>query len=160
MTPLCRLRHGEVATPQAACCYNLRMSDPHTPPCEQSCTASCAATCPSSSPGIPLPEAIERFGREATQGSCDTGRYRCRYFTWGSGPPLVFLHGLADTSRAFILPSALLARSFQCIAYDLPDGSDGADLKRYTHADMVADLFALLDHLGVKQSYVFGVETG
>src|SRR5438034_1240525 len=60
-------------------------------------------------------------------------------------------------SRSFVLPAALLSRSFRCIAYDLPSGrEDGADLRRLTHADLVRDLFAVLDHAGARQSYLFG----
>jgi pimeloyl-ACP methyl ester carboxylesterase len=73
----------------------------------------------------------------------------------------VFVHGLSDQARSFALVGALLAEHFRCIAYDLPTGQgDGARLHRYTHADLVADLFALLDHLGVRQSYILGSSFG
>jgi pimeloyl-ACP methyl ester carboxylesterase len=133
------------------------MNDTH--PCDPAaCTMNCSTPCGGHEPGQPvtLSEALDRFQREATTGVCDTGRYRARYSTWGSGPPLVFIHGLADSSQAFLLPTALLSRSFRCIAYDLPCGNgDGADLARCTHPDLVADLWALLDHLGIAQSYLF-----
>jgi 3-oxoadipate enol-lactonase len=129
------------------------MDEPHA--CEQTCTQSCALPC-ANHVSISLSEAREQFGREAEPGVCDTGRYRCRYVSWGKGPPLLFIHGLAGTSRGYLLPIALLSRSFRCIAYELPTGSDdGANLKCYSHADLVEDIWALLDHLGVKQSYVF-----
>jgi len=131
----------------------------HPPaPCEQTCTLSCATPCGLHAPGerLSLADALGRWEREATQGICDTGRYRCRYFTWGEGPPLLFVHGLADSSQSFVMPAALLSRSFRCIAYDLPrSGGDGAGLARYTHADLVSDVYALLDHVGARQSYVF-----
>jgi pimeloyl-ACP methyl ester carboxylesterase len=137
------------------------MSD--IPPCGQVCTQSCTTPCTTHAEAerLTLGAALERCEREAVRGVCDTGHYRCRYLAWGDGPPLLFLHGLADSSQAFVLPSALLARSFRCIAYDLPTGrDDGANLRRYTHADLVADLWSLLDHLGVRQSYVFGSSLG
>src|SRR5262245_50439891 len=119
------------------------MSDPA--PCGQICTQNCATPCSA----ISLGEALARFKREACQGVCDTGRYRCRYSTWGEGPPLLFIHGLADISAGYVLPRALLAPSFRTIAYELPSGrEDGACLKRYTHASLVEDLWALLDHVG------------
>jgi pimeloyl-ACP methyl ester carboxylesterase len=69
--------------------------------------------------------------------------------------------GLADDARSFLLVAAHLAEHFRCIAYDLPaGGSDGACLRRYSHADLVADLVALLDQLGIRQSYVFGSSFG
>src|SRR5262249_31327157 len=131
------------------------MNDPHA--CEQTCTLSCSAPCGLHTPGerFSLAGILDRFRREASPGVCDTGRYRCRHFTWGEGPPLLFVHGLADSSQSFVLPAALLSHSFRCIAYDLPRGKDdGANLRRCTRADLVADLFALLDHVGARQSYV------
>src|SRR5207245_6866652 len=108
------------------------MTDPHSG--DPARLATCAA--PSAAPPPPrtLAEALERFEKEAVRGTCDTGRYRCSYSTWGEGPPLVFLHGLADSSQAFVMPMALLSRFFRCISYDLPTGrDDGARLSRYTH---------------------------
>ncbi len=133
-------------------------------PCGQACTQSCTTPCDGAGHHAPRPslaEALDRFGREATRGVCDTGRYRCRYFSWGEGPPLLFIHGLADSSQSFVLPAALLSRSFRCVAYDLPQGGDdGADLRRHAHADLVADVGALLDHLGLRQSYLFASSFG
>jgi pimeloyl-ACP methyl ester carboxylesterase len=108
-----------------------------------------------------LEEVLHRFEREATRGICDTGRYRCAYYTWGTGPPLLLIPGLSDDARSFVLLSALLTRHFRCIAYDLPaGGADGARLARYAHADLVADALALLDHVGARQSYVLGASFG
>ena len=43
---------------------------------------------------------------------------------------------------------AALRRQFRCVGYELPEGGpDGARLSRYQHADLVSDLFALLDPL-------------
>jgi pimeloyl-ACP methyl ester carboxylesterase len=139
------------------------MSDAH--PCEPSCAL--AATCPERTlcaiapPRIALADALVRLEREAVRGVCDTGRYRCNYYSWGTGPPLVFIPGLSDSSRAFVLPISRLSSHFRCIAYDLPTGGgDGAVMARYTHDHLVGDLFALLDRLGVRQSYVYGSSFG
>ncbi len=123
----------------------------------------CESICPAagSLPPIELNDALTRFEREAVRGTCDTGRYRMPYFVWGEGPPLAFVHGLSDSSRSFLLPMSRLAGPFRCIGYDLPAGrGDGARLRRYRHDDLVADLFALLDHLGVQRSYVLGSSLG
>ena len=110
---------------------------------------------------LPLAEVLESFRREAVHGVFDTGRYRCPYFTWGQGPPLVFIHGLADSSRSFVPVIALLTQHFRCISYELPKGrGDRARVWEYRHHHLVADLFALLDHLGLPQSYVFGSSFG
>jgi pimeloyl-ACP methyl ester carboxylesterase len=104
---------------------------------------------------------MQRFAQEAVHGACDTGRYRCTYYVWGKGAPLLLIPGIADDSRSFVLMAAHLSEHFQCVAFDLPAGkSDGARLSRYTHGDLVLDTFALLDHLGIGQSYVFGSSFG
>jgi pimeloyl-ACP methyl ester carboxylesterase len=118
------------------------------------------ATCPSHAPRT-LSDISARFWRESLHGSCRTGRYRMPYWTWGSGPPLVFIHGVADNRASFILPAAYLSAHFRCIAYDLPNGhDDGSRLWSYRHEHLVADLWALLDQLGVERSYVLGSSFG
>jgi pimeloyl-ACP methyl ester carboxylesterase len=130
------------------------VTDPR--PCAQNPSAACAPCAP-----LSLEEARRRFEREAERGVCDTGRYRCSYSSWGSGPPVLFVPGLSDNSCSFLLVTALLSGQFRCIAYDLPTGrGDGARLRRYRHAGLVEDLFALLDHLGVRQSYVYASSYG
>jgi pimeloyl-ACP methyl ester carboxylesterase len=125
-------------------------------PCGLASSAACAASRP-----LSLTDALKALEREAVRGVCDTGRYRCRYYVWGDGPPLLFLPGLSDDALSFVLPAALVSRHFRCIAYDLPAGrGDGARLSRYRHADFVADVFALLDHLQIGRSYVFGSSFG
>ena len=140
------------------CGTTASCSDPSPGSCPggdaHDCALSCADVC-ALHPGekaapIVLAEALASFEREAVQGACDTGRYRLPYYTWGEGPPLLFVHGVGDSCRSFIQPISRLSAHFRCIAYDLPSGfRDGARLRRYSHDDLVADLWALLDHLGV-----------
>src|SRR5438105_1652964 len=80
-------------------------------------------------PRVDLAEALARFESEAVRGVCATGRYRCRYFVWGEGPPLLFIHGMGDSSSAYVPMISVLAKEFRCIAYDQPTGKgDGAPL--------------------------------
>ncbi len=127
--------------------------------CDNHCGVQQGTACGSGL--ISVAEAVRRFETEAIRGSFDTGRYRCGYFTWGSGPPLVFIHGMADLPASFAMPMSRLASQFRCIAYSLPEGgADGAKLNRLTRADLVADLFGLLDHLGIERTYLFGSSLG
>src|SRR5262245_13273539 len=98
------------------------------PSCEQPCHPTCPPDCAGPvAEGLTLAQVLEHFDRHAVRGQLDTGRYRMRYCSLGEGPPLVFLHGLAEDSRAPVVPMVLLSRSFRCIAYDLPAGhKDGA----------------------------------
>lgn len=106
-------------------------------------------------------EVLDEYFRAARRGICDTGRYRCPYFVWGEGPALVFIPGLCDDALSFVMPSARLKEHFCCISFDLPSGrDDGARLGRYHHADYVADVLALLDHLEIRQAYLFGSSFG
>lgn len=110
---------------------------------------------------IPLAEALNFWRREARAGVCDTGRYRCRYFQWGDGQPLVFVHGMTDQARCFVPVIAHLKDRFRCIAYELPNGvNDGAKLSQIRHGDLVRDLFALLDRLHLGQVSVYGGSFG
>jgi pimeloyl-ACP methyl ester carboxylesterase len=137
-----------------------------TPPqhCPEECPLACVDTCAAHPPTITpvdLKGALARFEREAVRGTCDTSRYRMPYYTWGAGPPLVFVHGVCDSSRSFLLTISQLAAHFRCIAYDLPAGKgDGAVLRRYSHDDLASDFWALFDHLGLKQSYVLASSFG
>lgn len=126
------------------------------------CGKSCGATCSRESEvRIALAEARNRFERESSHGVVDTSRYRLPYYVWGQGPPLVFIHGVSDISRSFILVISRLTAHFRCIAYNLPLGhQDGARLSRYRHDDLVDDLFALLDHLRLDRSYLLGSSFG
>jgi pimeloyl-ACP methyl ester carboxylesterase len=123
---------------------------------------SCVDQCSNTSPApISLAEAEARFRRGSERGTCDTGRYRCSYYVWGQGPPLLLIPGLADEAMSFLFLAAQLAGAFRCVAYDLPTGrGDGARLGRYTHDDLRADARALLDHLGISQAYVLGSSFG
>jgi pimeloyl-ACP methyl ester carboxylesterase len=114
-----------------------------------------------SAPAIPLVEGLTRWRREAQVGEFDTGRYRCRYYVWGRGQPLILIHGLSDQARSFVPLVAHLTESFRCVAYELPNGAgDGAHLGRIRHADLVTDLFALLSELKIAQACLYGASFG
>jgi pimeloyl-ACP methyl ester carboxylesterase len=101
------------------------------------------------------------FRAEARHATFDTGRYRMRYFVWGSGSPVVFIHGMADHAAAFLMVMHRLVPRFNCVGYELPDGlTDGARLARYTLGDYTADVLALLDHLGIARAAVLGSSFG
>lgn len=110
---------------------------------------------------IDFRKAKDRFEREARWGMCPTGRYRMPYYVWGEGPPLVFIHGVCATSRAYIQPISQLAKHYRCIGYDQPLGlTDGARVSEYQHAHLVSDLFHLLDHLNIDQANLYGTSFG
>jgi pimeloyl-ACP methyl ester carboxylesterase len=164
--------HDDVAVVQFAVAAGsglnegVLMEHVHESNAENLCCAPVDAPCPfvrspSELPSITLAEARVRFEREAISGVCDTGRYRSQYYVWGVGPPIVMIPGIADDRLSFILVGALLAPHFRCIAYDLPSGAgDGARLRHIGHPQLVHGLFALLDHLAIPKSYLFGSSFG
>jgi pimeloyl-ACP methyl ester carboxylesterase len=84
-----------------------------------------------------------------------------RYFTWGSGPPIVFIHGMADAAQAFVMVMHQLVEQHTCIAYELPDGTtDGSSLKKYSHDNYTDDLLELLDQLNLPSAAVLGSSFG
>lgn len=110
---------------------------------------------------VTLAEALSAFHKEARTGVCDTGNYRCPFYEWGEGPPLIFLPGMADDALSFVMVAALLQRQFRCLTFDHPMGrDDGCNLWQRTHKDYVDDLFALLDHWNVGRGYLFGTSFG
>lgn len=108
-----------------------------------------------------LNRVLESFERQAECGRWDNGRYLCRYFIWGKGPTLLFIHGLADDATSFVLPISILKNHFRCITYNLPvGGKDRARLGSYRHDTLVGDALGLLDYLKIGQSYLFGSSFG
>ena len=106
-------------------------------------------------------QAWQKYQQQAHHGQIWTGRYHLRYFTWGQGQPLVFIHGMADAPQAFVMVMNPLRERFLCVAYALPDGCRyGGQLPRYQLADYGADLLTLLDHLGIAESAIVGSSFG
>ena len=130
----------------------------NSPSCPLASEAAGAADC---ARRLSLRECLDRRKREAQFGICDTGRYRCRYVLWGRGPTLVVVPGLASDASSFVMLMARLQAHFRCVSYDLPAGvNDGAHLMTYRHADYTADLFALLDHLRIRECMLYGSSFG
>jgi pimeloyl-ACP methyl ester carboxylesterase len=81
----------------------------------------------------------------------ELGHGTVRYYERGSGPPLVFAHGLLVNANLWRGVTAHLGSEFRCIAPDLPLGShlvplrENADLTPPGMADLIADLIAELD---------------
>jgi 3-oxoadipate enol-lactonase len=110
---------------------------------------------------IPLAEALARWRAEADFDICDAGPYRCHYFAWGRGQPLIFVHGLCDQARSFVPIIAHLTDAFHCVAVELPSGDgDGAKLGRLHHADLAEALFALVEQLKFGQVCLYGASLG
>ena len=82
----------------------------------------------------------------------------------GAGPPVVLLHGLTATRRYVVMGSRSLERSgHRVISYDARGhgrSSPGRTPDAYRYGDLVGDLEAVLDHLGLERAVLAGASMG
>jgi pimeloyl-ACP methyl ester carboxylesterase len=83
------------------------------------------------------------------------------WYEWGSGDPLLLVHGLADDHRAWRKVLPWLALDHRVIAYDLRGhGRTPAGAAEGTVAQLGADLVALLDALEIQRTDFCGFSLG
>ncbi|HEY6946583.1 MAG TPA: alpha/beta hydrolase [Candidatus Acidoferrum sp.] len=79
----------------------------------------------------------------------------------GTGEPLLLLHGFSGSSQDWIPSLAQWETQFQFILPDLRGhGHSGILSKPFRHEDAVTDMFALLDHLGIRACKGVGISAG
>jgi 3-oxoadipate enol-lactonase len=79
----------------------------------------------------------------------------------GDGTPVVLLHGLSATRRNVVQGSrALLRRGYRLIAYDARGHGASSPAPSYTYPDLIEDLEAVLDALGVERAAFAGSSMG
>lgn len=113
-------------------------------------------------PIIRFKQAKASFEAHAQLKRISLARYHARVWTWGNGPDLFLIHGLADHSDSFLFIASELSKHFRCIGYDLPGGhlDDGANLWRYQHEDLATDALHILDALGSKEAFLLAGSFG
>ena len=79
----------------------------------------------------------------------------------GIGEPLLLLHGFSGSSQDWIPSLAQWGTKFQLILPDLRGhGLSGIQAKPFRHEDAATDMFALLDHLGIRACMGAGISAG
>jgi pimeloyl-ACP methyl ester carboxylesterase len=79
----------------------------------------------------------------------------------GQGPPVVLLHGLSATRRNVVQGSrALLRRGYRLIAYDARGHGASSPGTRYGYPELIEDLEAVLDDLGLERVALVGSSMG
>jgi pimeloyl-ACP methyl ester carboxylesterase len=79
----------------------------------------------------------------------------------GQGPPVVLLHGLSATRRNVVQGSrALLRRGYRMIAYDARGHGASSPGTRYGYPELIEDLEAVLDDLGIDRVALVGSSMG
>jgi pimeloyl-ACP methyl ester carboxylesterase len=68
-------------------------------------------------------DVLQSFVQDAEHWYLDLGKERILGRTWGAGPTLYFLNGLAGTHELYALIVWLLRDEFRCVVFDYPDSS-------------------------------------
>jgi pimeloyl-ACP methyl ester carboxylesterase len=108
------------------------------------------------------------FKKPNTFGNNDsTGKYasvngiQLYYEEYGTGEPLLLLHGNSESIKSFRLQIPELLKYYRVIAVDTRgQGKSGEDGKTYTYDLFAADMNALLDHLQIDSAHVLGWSDG
>src|ERR1700741_4227317 len=83
------------------------------------------------------------------------------YETYGTGRPLLLLHGGLGSGETFAPVIPLYAAEHQVIVPDLQGHGRTADIDRPIDVRLMADdIAALIDHLGLEKPDVFGYSIG
>jgi pimeloyl-ACP methyl ester carboxylesterase len=84
--------------------------------------------------------------------------------TLGDGPDVVLMHGLTATRRYTVMGSKALPRAgYRLTTFDARghgESSPAPDSSAYDYRDLVEDLRAVLDHLGVERAAIGGASMG
>ncbi len=82
--------------------------------------------------------------------------------TGGSGPPIMFSHGLLWSTRMFDAQVATLRSRYRCISWDHrgQGQSDVPKLRAISIEDCYADAVALIEQLGVAPVHIVGLSMG
>jgi pimeloyl-ACP methyl ester carboxylesterase len=105
-------------------------------------------------------------GAEFSAGQGSTGwahlrHYSARYCTWGEGPPLVLIPGMAGGFELLGPLARMLSTQFRVISYQLRGEDDCFALRnRFDLPDLVEDLREFLDWFGLEAPPILGVSFG
>ncbi|MFP6740377.1 MAG: alpha/beta fold hydrolase [Alphaproteobacteria bacterium] len=86
--------------------------------------------------------------------------FETRYDVSGEGPAVILIHGVGSSRQSW---DGVVERleGYQTLRYDLRGhGGSGKPAGPYTLDDFVADLAALLDHVGIAKGHVVGFSLG
>lgn len=88
---------------------------------------------------------------------------RLFYVEAGTGQPIIFAHEFGDNYESWEPQISHFSRLYRCIAYaarGFPPSDVPEDVAKYSQARTVADIGAVMDHLGVRAAHLVGVSMG
>lgn len=106
---------------------------------------------PSALPHVPDPLTQVSLPTGATVGITDSG---------GSGPVVVFSHGLLMNHTMFAPQVEALRDSYRVVTWDERGHGEAEHEGSWTYWDSADDLIAILDHLGVESAVLAGMSQG
>ncbi|MCC8409816.1 alpha/beta hydrolase [Mucilaginibacter sp. UR6-1] len=112
--------------------------------------------------GLTLTASAQKYGSNAAVGKYVKIRgFKMYYETYGSGKPLLMVHGNGGSIGSFENQIPYFAKNYKVIAVDSRAQGKSTDLSDSLSYDMMADdLNALLDTLQIKDCYVVGWSDG
>lgn len=91
----------------------------------------------------------------------DVNGIKLYYETYGSGEPLIMLHGNGGSIKAFRNQIPFFEKYYKVIAIDSRlQGKSGGSANAISYEMMASDFCALLDQLNIKSAYVLGWSDG
>jgi pimeloyl-ACP methyl ester carboxylesterase len=102
-------------------------------------------------------------GQEATMPKLDRDGVQLYYETHGDGPALLLTHGFSATCQMWKGQIDALAPDFTVITWDMRGHGQSdypEDPSAYSEEATVADMAALLDHLGAQSAVIGGLSLG
>jgi pimeloyl-ACP methyl ester carboxylesterase len=111
-------------------------------------------------PRVPHPY-FESEAHETVVDSAHFGRHRIHWRSYGSGPPLLLLHGLMTSSYSFRYVLEPLGARYRVIVPDLPGcGRSAAPDVRYTAPALARWIGEMVDALGIRGCDAVGNSMG
>ena len=85
---------------------------------------------------------------------------KLNYKTFGTGEPLIIMHGLMGMLDNWQAPARLLEDDFQCILVDMRNHGHSPNSPDHNYSVMVDDIIELLDDLGLDRAIILGHSMG
>jgi 3-oxoadipate enol-lactonase len=91
---------------------------------------------------------------------CDVNGINLYYESHGSGPPIVFVHGMGGNHASWFRQIQAFAVDHRVVVYDQRGFGNSNDPQRSGRSEMVGDLAALLDSLSIERAILVGQSMG
>ncbi|MDF2522795.1 MAG: alpha/beta hydrolase fold protein [Clostridiales bacterium] len=102
------------------------------------------------------------FGSVAVLPVVQTNGADLYFEVYGKGEPVVFIHGIAITSRVWDFQKEEVSKSYKMVVYDLRGSGRSEKTPLITHtAELLCDdLLGLLNYLGIESTNIVGLSLG